>query len=114
MLTLFANVRWYLIGGAFLALGLYAGIQRERAQDFRAELDACIAQRELYATNLRQLQYLSNEQEKKLGTADVEIEKLRKEIASSVEGMRKQAVPVKCDAAVAWAIKNKGDLTWSK
>ena len=109
-----SNLKWVVIGLCFLVLGIYASAQRDVARRLEHDLLACQNQRAVYETNLKQLQYLSIEQDHKIDVAEAEIEKLTKEYGDKVEALRGAKVPIKCSEAVTWVKKNKGSITWSK
>lgn len=107
-----ASLKWYVIAVMFAGLGMYASYQKSQATELRSSLAASESQKRIFENNLKQLQYLSNEQEKKLDASGLEIEALRKQFATTLDGMRKQVIPKKCEDAVKFAVKNRKELQW--
>lgn len=97
---------------AFLLLSGFAWVQTERLSAVKAELQASETKAQLIRDALITATTDANTFKAQAAAADVERAKVRTELTASLTRLRAKVPPTECNAAIDWAITNKGDLKW--
>lgn len=67
-----------------------------------------------YKDKFDTLKKMSDDQQKRLDKAESERIKIMGKMSNDINILLKQQPPKECNEAIAWAIKNKGDIQWPK